>query len=111
MPYIKAVFTDIDHTLTDPKTHLIPRSAVKAIEQARQNGIKVIAATGRNLTASEGGPIATMEFDGYVTVNGQYCYLPDGTHCVLPPSSVPGSKKVSDWVRNSVFMLPTTSAT
>lgn len=85
MPYIKAVFTDIDHTLTDPKTHLIPLSAVKAIELARQNGIKVIAATGRNLTASEGGPIATMEFDGYVTVNGQYCYLPDGTTLRFAP--------------------------
>lgn len=85
MSKIKAVFTDIDHTLTDPKTHLIPPSAVKAIEQARQNGIKVIAATGRNLTASEGGPIAHMEFDGYVTVNGQYCYLPDGTTLRFAP--------------------------
>lgn len=85
MPYIKAVFTDIDHTLTDPKTHLIPPSAVKAIEQARQNGIKIIAATGRNLTASESSPIATMEFDGYVTVNGQYCFLPDGTTLRFAP--------------------------
>lgn len=79
MPKIKAVFTDIDQTLTDPVTHLIPESAVRAIEQARQNGIKVCAATGRNLTASENGPVAGIELDGFITVNGQYCYLPDGT--------------------------------
>ena len=78
MPKIKAVFTDIDHTLTDPVTHLIPESAKLAIKLARQNGIKVIAATGRNLTAPEDSPIAGMEFDGFVTVNGQLCYLPDG---------------------------------
>lgn len=85
MPYIKAVFTDIDNTLTDPLTHQIPQSAIEAIKLARKNGVKVIAATGRNLTASEGGPVSAMEFDGYVTVNGQYCYLPDGNTLRFAP--------------------------
>ena len=85
MPNIKAVFTDIDNTLTDPFTHQIPLSAVQAIQLARQNGVKVIAATGRNLTANGAGPVSGMEFDGYVTVNGQYCYLPDGTTLRFAP--------------------------
>lgn len=82
---IKAVFTDIDNTLTDPLTHQIPLSAIQAIQLARRNGTKVFAATGRNLTATGAGPVANMEFDGYVTVNGQYCYLPDGTTLRFAP--------------------------
>jgi len=78
LPKIRAVFTDIDNTLTSPVTHQIPASAIWAIEQARQNGIKVFAATGRNLTAYGNGPVAAFDLDGYVTVNGQLCYLPDG---------------------------------
>jgi Cof subfamily protein (haloacid dehalogenase superfamily) len=79
MSKIKAIFTDIDHTLTSPTTGLIPKSAVEAIRQARENGIKVFVATGRNLTGDRILPIAGLSFDGYLTVNGQYCYLPDGT--------------------------------
>ncbi len=82
---IKAVFTDIDNTLTDPLTHQVPPSAIQAIKLARKNGVKVIAATGRNLTANGAGPVSAMEFDGYVTVNGQYCYLPDGTTLRFAP--------------------------
>ncbi len=85
MPQIKAVFTDIDNTLTDPGTHQIPASAIQAIQLARSNGIKVFAATGRNLIAYGAGPVANLEFDGYVTVNGQYCYLPDGTTLRFAP--------------------------
>jgi hydroxymethylpyrimidine pyrophosphatase-like HAD family hydrolase len=95
MPKIKAVFTDIDNTLTDPQTHKIPLSAVQAIQLARNNGIKVFAATGRNLTANGAGPVENMEFDGYVTVNGQYCYLPDGTTLRFAPFN-------RDWVEESI---------
>jgi hypothetical protein len=95
MQKIKAVFTDIDNTLTDPITRLIPQSAIQAIEMARDNGIKVFAATGRNLTAVDGGPVANLEFDGYVTVNGQYCYLPDGTTLRFAPFE-------RSWVEESI---------
>ena len=85
MPKIKAIFTDIDHTLTSPVTRKIPFSAMEAIRLARSNGLKVIAATGRNLTSGDAHPVINMEFDGYVTVNGQYCYLPDGTTLRFAP--------------------------
>lgn len=79
MSQYKAVFCDIDHTLTSPITRTIPDSARRALAQARKNGVKVFVATGRNLTAFEVKFLEGLTFDGYVTVNGQLCYLPDGT--------------------------------
>jgi len=45
---IKAVFCDVDNTLTSSKTRTIPASALEAIQKARKNGVKVFAATGRH---------------------------------------------------------------
>jgi len=69
---IKAVFFDIDGTLVSFKTHQIPDSTFQALKQLKQNGIKVFIATARGkdgLEVLEGFP-----FDGYITLNGQYCY-------------------------------------
>jgi Cof subfamily protein (haloacid dehalogenase superfamily) len=79
MKRIRAVFCDIDHTLTIPYTRTIPESAKRALAQARENGVLVFVATGRNLTAFEVKFLDGLVFDGYVTVNGQLCYLPNGT--------------------------------
>jgi len=79
MSQFKAVFCDIDHTLTIPNTRIIPESTKKALAEARENGILVFVATGRNLTAFEVKFLDGLVLDGYVTVNGQLCYLPDGT--------------------------------
>lgn len=78
MKRFRAVFCDIDHTLTIPNTRTIPESAKRALTQARENGILVFVATGRNLTAKPVKFLEGLSFDGYVTVNGQLCYLPDG---------------------------------
>ena len=75
---IKAVFCDVDNTLTSSKTRTIPASALEAIRKARSNGVKVIAATGRQTrTYEEGKILRGIALDGYVAVNGQLCYLPD----------------------------------
>ncbi len=95
MPRIKAIFTDIDNTLTSPTTHTIPESALQAIELARKKGLKVIVATGRNLTANRASPVDNIEFDGYLTVNGQYCYLPDGKTLRFAPFR-------REWVEESI---------
>lgn len=82
---IKAVFLDIDNTLTSRITRRIPESAKQAIARARENGIKVFVCTGRNTrTPEEYGIIDGIVLDGYVAVNGQMCYLPDGAmvHCL-----------------------------
>ena len=44
---IKALFFDIDGTLVSFATHRIPESAVRALRQARQNGLRIFIATGR----------------------------------------------------------------
>jgi len=38
---IKAAFFDIDGTLVSFKTHQIPASTIKAIEQAKEQGVKI----------------------------------------------------------------------
>jgi len=77
---IQAVFLDMDGTLINSDEGIIPQSAQEAIRLARKNGIKVFIATGRNtLTPGEGGILEGIEFDGYVSLNGQMCYLPDKT--------------------------------
>ncbi len=72
---IKAVFFDIDGTLVSFETHEIPDSARRALQKLRENGIRVFIATGRGkdgLSCLEG-----LTFDGYITLNGQYCYVDD----------------------------------
>jgi len=73
---IKAVFIDVDNTLTDRKTHLVPESAASAIAAARRAGVLVFAATGRNtLSVSERKTIEHITFDGYVGMNGSICHF------------------------------------
>ena len=67
---IKAAFFDIDGTLVSFKTHHVPESAIRAVENLRRQGVKVFLATGRH-------PIWVknlgFEFDGFVALNGGYC--------------------------------------
>lgn len=74
---IKAIFFDIDGTLVSFETHRIPESTMRTLQQLKDNGILLFIATGRSrdgLSVLEDFP-----FDGYVTMNGQYCYEQDGT--------------------------------
>lgn len=73
----KAIFLDIDGTLLPFDTHKISEPSLQAIQKLRQKGYKVFAATGRPKLLLE--PITDIELDGYITLNGASCYLPDGT--------------------------------
>lgn len=79
MADIRAAFFDIDGTLLPFGAAALPASTVAALAALRKNGVKTFIATGRPpvhfpyLHALDGIP-----FDGYVTMNGQYCYLADG---------------------------------
>ena len=72
---IKAIFFDIDGTLVSFKTHQIPESTIKALNQLRQNGIKIFVATGRGRDGLD--ILKPIQFDGYITLNGQYCFVED----------------------------------
>lgn len=75
---IKAVFFDIDGTLRDYETKRVPESAKAALLKAREAGLILFVATGRHkLEIEEEGLLEDMRFDGYVTLNGQYCYRDD----------------------------------
>lgn len=79
-PEIQIVFFDIDGTLLPSGAEKLPDSTLDALAALRRRGIKTFIASGHPpihlplLHALDGIP-----FDGYVTMNGQYCYLADGT--------------------------------
>ncbi|MCD9856687.1 Cof-type HAD-IIB family hydrolase [Epilithonimonas sp. JDS] len=75
-PKIKAVFFDVDGTLFSFKTKSIPESTRKALKKLRENGIKVIVATGRSV--NDLNHIRHIEFDGFLTFNGGHCTTIDG---------------------------------
>lgn len=79
---IKIAFFDIDGTLVSFKTHKVPSSAVKAIEQLRAKGVKVFIATGRHRATINN--LGNLEFDGYITMNGAYCYAGNEVIFKLP---------------------------
>lgn len=71
----KAIFFDLDGTLTDSATHTIPPSAKEALHLAAKRGIKLFLATGRPpIWFRWSGVVEGLPFDGFLTSNGQYCY-------------------------------------
>ena len=64
----KIIFFDIDGTLVDPATGLIPESAYTALKLLRENGIMICIATGRPIGSLP--DLRDQEFDAMVTFNG-----------------------------------------
>jgi Cof subfamily protein (haloacid dehalogenase superfamily) len=76
---IKAIFFDIDGTLISLKTQQIPESAKKALQSLHQKGILLFLASGRppkNIRYVQ--DMMDFECDGFITMNGQYCYQRGG---------------------------------
>lgn len=72
---IRAVFFDIDGTLTSFTTHTVPDSTIEAIHRLQAAGIKVLICTGR--APSQMHVVLDtipVTFDGVVAFNGQYCF-------------------------------------
>lgn len=74
---IKAIFFDIDGTLVSYQTHGIPASAMEALHCLKKKGIKLFIATGRGKDGLD--VLQDFPFDGYITLNGQYCYVDQDT--------------------------------
>lgn len=72
---VKAIFFDIDGTLVSFETHKIPGSTREALKELRRKGIKIFIATGRPRCLIDN--LGDLEFDGYITVNGSYCFTAD----------------------------------
>lgn len=71
---IKAIFFDVDGTLYSHTSHSIPKSTLTALNKLREKGIQLYIATGRHMQELEYLRVPeTFCFDGYITLNGQYC--------------------------------------
>ncbi|WP_080902851.1 Cof-type HAD-IIB family hydrolase [Parabacteroides sp. Marseille-P3160] len=69
---VKAIFLDIDGTLVSFNTHRVPDSTRRALEEVRKKGIMTFVATGRHQSAINN--LDDIPFDGYITLNGGYCF-------------------------------------
>lgn len=81
---IKAVFFDIDGTLLSHNSKKISLRVQQALKKLQQKGIKIFAATGRHKIELEELPLKEIFFDGYITLNGQFCYDNNGMIYDLP---------------------------
>ena len=79
MTKIKAIFFDIDGTIRSFNTKTIPDNTKETLRELRGKGIKIFIATGRAPFHTKFlGDLLDFKFDGYITINGQYCYLNTG---------------------------------
>lgn len=95
---VKALFFDIDGTLVSFKTHHIPHSTIKAIEEAKARGVEIYISTGRPLSLINNiGEIAHL-VDGYITTNGAYCVVNNEViHCgEIPRKDVDTFMRLAD---------------
>lgn len=102
---IKAVFFDVDGTLLDFKTHKIPDSTIESLSLLKQKGIKTFISTGRNVSSL--GELDEMDFDGYITSNGQYCVVDDILihEQVIDPEDI---RNLVDWLEGQDSPIPIT---
>lgn len=72
----KAIFFDMDGTLSTHGTHRVPESALAALQAVQARGIKIFLATGRHPQLFN-PTVKTIPFDGYLALNGQFGYNND----------------------------------
>lgn len=77
---IKAIFFDIDGTLVSFRQKFLSDQLLADLPALQARGIKIFLSTGRALQDLERtGMLRGARFDGYVTINGQFCCDGDGT--------------------------------
>ena len=81
---IKAAFFDIDGTLVSFQTHRIPDSTVKAIEQAKERGVRIFISTGRPAAIITNIDAIRHLIDGYITFNGARTFIGDEDITLMP---------------------------
>lgn len=79
----KAIFFDVDGTLVSFETHTISQPTLDALHALRQKGYLLFLSTGRH-TAMLDDVRALFDFDGFITMSGQYCYAGDTVLRKLP---------------------------
>lgn len=70
---IKVIFFDVDGTLLSHTKTEISMSTRSSLDKLREKGIRRVVATGRHTLEMETLPVNDIDFDGYITLNGQLC--------------------------------------
>lgn len=74
----KLIFFDIDGTLVDSNTHIVPASTIKALQLLRKKGHTLCICSGRSLISLKEGEFEKLiDWDIYVCNNGQAIYNHD----------------------------------
>lgn len=84
----RAVFFDVDGTLLSHAQNAVPAGTRRALEQLRERGIQRVIATGRHPLELAMLPVKDIDFDGYITLNGQLCL--DGRKNVIFGNPITG---------------------
>lgn len=88
---IKAVFFDVDGTLISHAKNEVPESTRIAIKKLKEKNIECVVATGRHMLELAMLPVRDIDFDGYITLNGQLCL--DGKQAVICGTPITGTDK------------------
>ena len=97
----KLIFLDIDGTLTIPGSNILPASAQKAIQKARENGHLIFLCTGRNYKMLS--PLLSYGFDGVIGSSGGYVEV-DGKVIYEHPLSQQERVRILEVLRqNQIF--------
>lgn len=67
---MKVFFFDVDGTLLPSYHQTVPPETIKALEELRRRGNKIVLCTGRG---KEELNFTDYKFDGYILLNGQFC--------------------------------------
>ena len=65
-----AIFFEVDGTLLSHRSNDVPLGTRKSLARLRTQGIKTVIATGRHKIELEKLPVNDLDFDGYLTLNG-----------------------------------------
>ena len=95
----KAIFFDIDGTLVSFTTHVISPAVLDALHRLRTRGVRLFIATGRHRSAI-GAARDVFPFDGYITLNGQFCFV--GDHVLRAnPIPAPAARDLVDFLERT----------
>jgi len=99
---IKAAFFDIDGTLVSLKKKVAPASTIEAIHCLKNNGILSYVATGRSrFEILSEHLLDTMQFDGFLTNNGQDAYTSSGELIYGKPLDTSDVQTIASWCKNN----------
>lgn len=70
-----SLFFDIDGTLVSFQSHRIPNSTIETLREAKRKGARIFISTGRPVQIITNLDDIAELIDGYITVNGAYCFV------------------------------------